>query len=60
MRASPTMTFILATQKAIFSIFVTHFLIQTQTNYLFHSLFSLNIIFYFFNPTVFFYSHISL
>jgi hypothetical protein len=44
-RASPAAIGILATQKALFSILPTHFSTQTPADYLFHSLFSLNIIF---------------
>lgn len=44
-RASPAMICILAYQKASFFILPTTFSIQTPTDFLFHSLFSLNIIF---------------
>jgi hypothetical protein len=42
---SPAVLVILATQKPLFSILPTLFSTSTPTDYLFHSLFSLNIIF---------------
>lgn len=46
-RASPAAITILAIQKALFSILLARFSIQTPTDYLLHSLLSLNIIFQF-------------
>jgi hypothetical protein len=59
LRASPATLVILVTENTHFSILTNTFSIQTLSNYLFHYLFSLNIIFQCFfivllTPTVFF------